>query len=69
MKVKEQMHFILMLYFLMPKFEVFVTVAQYQPLTLKAPITTKADDNFDFFFFIFRRKHVLTFHVNRLPSR
>ena len=36
-------------------------------LTLKAPITTKADDNFDFFFFF--QKKVLTCHVNRLPCR
>ena len=41
---------------------------QLHLLTLKAPITTKADNNFDFFF-IFWRKQVLTFHVNHLPSR
>ena len=33
-------------------------------LTLKAPMTTVADDNFFlFFFFIFQRKQVLTFHA------
>ena len=39
-------------------------------LTLKAPITTAADDNFDlifFFHFVFHRKLVSTFHVNPLP--
>ena len=35
-------------------------------LTLKAPITTAAD-NVLIFFLIFQRKKVLTFHVNRLP--
>ena len=36
-------------------------------LTLKAPITTAADDKFFYlFFFIFQRKQVLTFHVNHL---
>ena len=39
-------------------------------LTLKAPITTAADNNFLLlFFFIFQRKQVLTFHVNRLHVR
>ena len=33
-------------------------------LTLKAPITTAADDNLLLFFFIFQRKHVLAFHMN-----
>ena len=33
--------------------------------TLKAPITTAADDNFLLFFFIFQRKQVLTFHVKK----
>ena len=39
--------------------------------SIQVPFTTKADDNFIlfFFFFFFRRKQVLTFHVNRLPSR
>ena len=38
-------------------------------LTLKAPITTAADNNFFFsfyFFFNFLRKQVLTFHMNHL---
>ena len=40
-------------------------------LTLKAPITTAADDilKYCFFFLIFQRKQFLIFHVNRLPSR
>ena len=37
-------------------------------LTLKAPITTAADDSQKYFFFIFQRKQVLAFHVNRLPA-
>ena len=37
-------------------------------LTLKAPFTTAADDNF-FLYFFFREKQVLTFHVNRLLNR
>ena len=38
-------------------------------LTLKAPITTAADDILKYFFFIFQRKQVLIFHVNRLLGR
>ena len=40
-------------------------------LTFKVLIITAAGDNFDFFFFflIFQRKQVLTFHVNCLPNR
>ena len=38
-------------------------------LTLKAPITTAADDIFEIFFLIFQRKQVLIFHVNRLLGR
>ena len=55
-----------------------------QVLTLKAPITTAADNNFFFIYFsektsvdisceiiclIFQRKQVLTFHVNCLLGR
>ena len=39
-------------------------------LTLKAPVTTAADDScFFLIFFILQRKQILTFHVNCLPSR
>ena len=40
-----------------------------QVLTLKAPITTAADDIFFNFFYYFQRKQVLTFHVNLLLGR
>ena len=38
-------------------------------LTLKAPITTAADDNFFLILFYFQRKQVLTVHVNCLFGR
>ena len=38
-------------------------------LTLNAPVTTAADNNFLFFIFFFQRKQVWTFHVNHLLSR
>ena len=37
-------------------------------LTLKAPITTAAENSFTFIYF-FSENKVLTFHVNHLPSR
>ena len=38
-------------------------------VTLKAPITTAADDILKYFFLFFQRKQVLIFHVNRLLGR
>ena len=35
-------------------------------LTLKAPITTAADDNHKYFFIVFQRKKDLLFQVNPL---
>ena len=37
-------------------------------LTLKALITAAADDIFYLFIYLFQRKEVLTFHVNRLAD-
>ena len=37
-------------------------------LTLKAPITTTADDIHEYFFIAFQRKQDLMFQVNPLPS-
>ena len=39
-----------------------------QHLTLKAPITTAADDKFCDIFFNFRKKLGMIFHENRLPA-
>ena len=41
----------------------------YDPLTLKAPITTAADDIHKYFFIVFQRKSDLMFQVNPLLGR
>ena len=38
-------------------------------LSLKAPITTAADNSLEHFFIVFQRKYGLIFHMNPLPSR
>ena len=42
---------------------------KYMKLTLKAPITTAADNIFKYFFLIFQRKQALICYVNRLLGR
>ena len=43
-------------------------VSLRQGLTLKAPITTAADDKFRNFFLSFRQNYGMMFHENRLPA-
>ena len=38
-------------------------------LTLKAPITTAADDTYKYFFIVFQRKKYLIFHVMRIDMK
>ena len=48
---------------------VVIHIPECTGFTLKATITTTAaDNNFDFFFLIFQRKQILTFHVNCLQA-
>ena len=53
--------------------EVLVSLTNYffqcGLLTLKAPITTAADDIHKYFFIVFQRKLDLMFQVNRLLGR
>ena len=47
---------------------IFVYRANSAKFTLKAPITTAADDNFCVIFPNFRKKKGMIFHENRLPA-
>ena len=44
-------------------------IIQFWYLTLKAPITTAADDIHKYFFIVFQRKYDLMFQVNPLQGR
>ena len=47
----------------------YMYIFAYSYLTLKAPITTAADDIYKYFFIVFQRKYDLMFQVTPLLGR
>ena len=58
-----------LLSFFWPKISAYLILYVLEDLTLKAPVTTAADDIHNYFFIVFPRKYDLMFQVNPLLGR